>query len=584
MRKIVLCTFFVAICLNLSVRGQGFLKALDKKIVNEKGENVLLRGMGLGGWMVQEGYMLRFGDGPQYKIRERIEALIGKEHTAEFYKAWLLNNTTKADVDSLKAWGFNSIRLPMHYNLYTLPVDQEPVAGKNTWLSKGFEMTDSLIKWCKSNNMYLILDLHAAPGGQGHDLNISDRDASKPSLWESEANQQKTIAFWRKIAERYVNEPTIAGYDLLNEPNWGFADPVNDRNGQKDPKNVPLKKLMMDITKAIREVDQNHMVIIEGNGWGNNYNGILDQGLWDKNIVLSFHKYWNFNDQRSLDQIIGYRDRLNVPLWCGETGENSNVWYSQNIHLLESNNIGWAMWPLKKLGGNNPLRMKSNAIYDQVLAYWKDNKKQLPDKNELYRGLIEFAENSNIKVNVVQRDVIDAMIRQPFSALSKPFQSNQLATGAETKAVNYDLGRNGITYFDKDTANYRSSGISGVGNRGGVYRNDGVDIYEDTVKPGTYYVGSIEDGEWLQYTVFVKQSGSYEFNLRTRADRADSKISLVEGSEMLNENVQLPASGKRWANTRISSIKLTIGIHHFKVLAVKGGFEFLAFTLNPTTK
>src|SRR4051812_20941319 len=104
---------------------QGFLKADGKKIVNEKGENVLLRGFGLGGWMLQEGYMLKINkDGQQYKIRERLEDLMGAKQTQEFYDAWLNNHTRKIDIDSLKAWGFNSVRLPMHYNLYTLPIEK----------------------------------------------------------------------------------------------------------------------------------------------------------------------------------------------------------------------------------------------------------------------------------------------------------------------------------------------------------------------------------------------------------------------------------------------------------------------------
>lgn len=211
----------ISILITFRATGQDFLKADGKKIVNTKGENVLLRGIGLGGWMLQEGYMLRLNkDGQQYKIRERIEALLSKEQTDEFYDVWLSHHTTKTDIDSLKAWGFNSVRLPMHYNLYTLPADKEPIPGQNTWLAKGFALTDSLLSWCKANGMYLILDLHAAPGGQGNDLNISDRDSSKPSLWQSEANQQKTIALWKKLAEHYANEPAIAAYDIINEPNW----------------------------------------------------------------------------------------------------------------------------------------------------------------------------------------------------------------------------------------------------------------------------------------------------------------------------------------------------------------------------
>ena len=127
---------------------------------------------------------------PQYQIRDKIESLIGKPNTDSFYNAWLQNHCTQDDVDSLAAWGFNAIRLPMHYNLFTLPIDEEPVVGADTWLPKGFEMVDSLLDWCKKAHIYLILDLHAAPGGQGKDAAISDYNTSKLSLWESPENRR----------------------------------------------------------------------------------------------------------------------------------------------------------------------------------------------------------------------------------------------------------------------------------------------------------------------------------------------------------------------------------------------------------
>src|SRR5258707_9721889 len=100
---------------------QGFLKADGKRITGQGGKNVLLRGIGLGGWMLQEGYMMRVnGQGQQHKIKSRLTELIGPEKTEKFYSAWLANHIRRIDIDSLKAWGFNSVRLPMHYNLYTL--------------------------------------------------------------------------------------------------------------------------------------------------------------------------------------------------------------------------------------------------------------------------------------------------------------------------------------------------------------------------------------------------------------------------------------------------------------------------------
>jgi len=509
---------------------QGFLKAAGTRIVNERNENVLLRGMGLGGWMLQEGYMLRVpGPGQQHTIRQRIQELIGPESTQAFYDAWLANHTRREDIDSLKAWGFNAVRLPMHYNLYTLPVEKEPVPGQNTWLKKGFALTDSLLAWCKANRMYLILDLHAAPGGQGNDLNISDRDTSQPALWESRARQEKTIALWRKLAARYRNEPWIGAYDLLNEPNWGFQDPVNDPNGTREKQNAPLKKLLQEITAAIREVDKKHIIIIEGNGWGNNYNGILPP--WDNNMVLSFHKYWNFNDEASIRHILNARTKYNVPVWLGETGENSNVWFTAAIRLLESHNIGWSWWPLKKLGAGNPLEIPLNSRYQQILDYWA-GKGPKPPEAAARSGIMQLAADARTGNNILHRDVIDAMMRQPFDPTARPYLPNRIAGNTTLQAVNYDLGPNGVAYFDLDSANYRvvNPKLRG-GNRGRTYRNDGADIRKEGEG---YIITHFESGEWLQYTLQVAQAGRYAITLVPAP--ANAQVSLwMDGKKVAGE-------------------------------------------------
>jgi endoglucanase len=558
------------------LNAQGFLKAKAKNIVNEKGENVLLRGIGLGGWMLQEGYMLGISaEGQQqHRIRQRIDSLIGPAATQEFYDTWLANHTTKGDIDSLRSWGFNSVRLPMHYNLFTLPVEKEPVAGQNTWLTKGFEMVDSLLNWCVANKIYLILDLHAAPGGQGNDLNISDRDPSLPSLWESEANRNKTIALWKKLAERYAANKWIGAYDILNEPNYGFEDTA-DRNGLKETRNEPLKKLLVEITKAIREADKNHIIVIEGNGWGNNYNGMLPP--WDENMVLSFHKYWNKNDQASIQNILKLRNQYNVPVWLGETGENSNVWFAQAVQLLETNNIGWAWWPLKKLGANNPLQIRSNLNYQDVLNYW-NGKGEKPRESNAYSGLLELATYTRVGTNRVHRDVIDALMRQPHSNKTLPFAKNSIQNRTVLRAVNYDLGKYGFAYWDRDTADYRVSGIKGVGNRGRTYRNDGVDIVMDSAHYETYYINHVEDGEWLQYTIDVKQKGIYTIGLSVASDTTGGMVSVSINNKMAGNKQMVPLTGgaKKWTTLMFKNVSLAAGIQSLRVYADKGGFNFSA--------
>jgi endoglucanase len=389
-------------------QAQGFLKAQGRLITNEKGEKVILRGMGLGGWMLQESYMLKIGGvGPQYLIRRRISDLVGPEKTAAFYDAWLANHTRKIDIDSMAAWGFNSVRLPMHYHLYTLSVEEEPVRGQQTWLEKGFALTDSLLSWCKANHLYLILDMHATPGGQGNDFNISDRDSTRPSLWESAANRQKLVQLWHRLAERYANEPWIGGYDIINEPNWGFEDST-DKHGLKETKNEPLRQLMIEITAAIRQVDRRHMIVIEGNGWGNNYRGILPQ--WDDNMVLSFHKYWNPNTEEAIHHFLELREQYNIPLWLGESGENNNGWYRECVRLVESHDIGWAWWPLKKIGSNNPLEVPFTPEYRQIVDYFL-GKGPRPTEAQAEAGLHSLLHSIRLEHNIFHKEVTDALMQ-----------------------------------------------------------------------------------------------------------------------------------------------------------------------------
>lgn len=569
MKTIILWCWLVLTGFSTLAQG-AYLKRSGKEIVDGKGKPVLLRGIGLGGWMLQEGYMLKvYREGQQYRIRERIEELVGPARTAEFYDTWLANHTTRADIDALKKLRFNSVRLPMHFNLYTLPADKEPVKGQDTWLEKGFVMTDSLLEWCKANQMYLILDLHAAPGGQGNDLNISDRDGSKPSLWDDAEHQRKTVALWRKLAERYKNEPWIGAYDLINEPNFGFTDPVKDKNGTQEKDNSRLRKLLMEITAAIREVDQNHLIIIEGNGWGNNYSGVFPP--WDSNMALSYHKYWNYNTPASIRHMLDAREKYDIPIWLGETGENSNVWFTEAIRLLENHNIGWAWWPLKKIGINNPLEIVAPEGYDKILKYWSDSSAPRPSSEEAWTALKELALVTNFNRNKVHIDVIDAMIRQPATPSAKPFKRIFVTPDATTSADLYDLGANGYAYFDKDTANYRVSDAKHTGgNRGGASRNDGVDL---AWEPSGAYITQIETGEWQQYTVELATKKPVKLSITARGGKNGGRVTLLADGKVAAKSVRIPA-GNNWQKIVLGTIQPGSGRHTVRILAEEGGFEW----------
>ncbi|MDX3775338.1 cellulase family glycosylhydrolase [Chromatiaceae bacterium AAb-1] len=537
----------------------GFLRAEGSRIVDADNQPVILRGMGLGGWMLQEGYMLELGNlGPQHKIRAAFSELIGPEKTAEFYQAWLQNFITKADIDAMASWGYNSVRLPLHYNLFTLPVEQEPVPGQHTWLDTGFEMTDQLLQWAKANRIYLILDLHAAPGGQGNDLAISDRDPSQPSLWQSDANRQKTIALWQKLAGRYADEPWIGGYDILNEPNWGFST-ADDRHGCQEQQNQPLRQLMVDITRAIRQADKNHIIFLSGNCWGNNYNGIMPP--WDDNLVLSFHKYWNENTTESIAGMLTLRDKYQIPLWLGESGENSNQWFSEAIALAESHGIGWAFWPLKKIRLNNPLQIQPNSGYLQLVQYLH-GRAEKPGAEQVYQALMTLARHDvRFEQNLQHPDVVDAMLQQPHRNSRQPFKPHHItASGGDIKAVDYDLGGQLRGYYSELAANYSGSPATADNrwNQGMVYRNDGVDISRST-QLDDYYVSRLAAGEWLHYSFSAGQAGNYRISAEVMLTQPGAEVLLTLNQQPLTPAILQATRQSGWQQLVLAEANLQAG-------------------------
>lgn len=547
-----------------------FLTTSGKQILDKNGDPIILRGVGLGGWMLQEPYMMNFVGGAdnQQQFRSKLESLIGETNTEEFYDNWLNNFVTKSDIDSIASWGFNSVRLPMHYNLFTLPIEQED-PGQNTWLDKGFEIVDNLLEWCKDNQLYLILDLHAAPGGQGYDQGISDYDTSKPSLWESDANKQKMVALWDKLAERYKNEEWIGGYDILNEPNWNLSG-------------SEIRNLYVQVTNAIRSHDTNHIIFIEGNWFANDYTGLTPP--WDDNMVYSFHKYWNVNTQNTIQWVLDMRNQYNVPLWMGESGENSNVWFKEAISLFEDNDIGWAWWPWKRIETTvSSLSITSNSNYNAVVEYFKGNA-SAPSASTAYQGLLEIAEASKIENCEFRKDVIDAMLRQPSSDELKPFANHSIP--GLIHATHYDMGSQGIAYYDTEYGNYSGSGGTTTWNRGWVFRNDGVDISTSNSggsNSNGYSVGYVRDREWIKYTVNVLQDGFYDIESTYAADDSGGKIQFEMNDIIITPVLSLNSTGSfsNFVSITTKTSYLFAGEYQLKIRVIgEKEFNIESFSFN----
>ncbi len=193
--------------------GGGFYGTADGQITDPSGEPVVLRGVGLGGWLVPEGYMLHISapdGGSPTSIRRQIVDLIGEDGADTFFRLYRENYVEEKDIAQIAAWGYDHVRLPFHYKDVWDP-DTETIR------EEGFALFDTFLEWCRTYGLEVILDMHAAPGAQNAG-NISDSDGTARLWTEPDPYQDWTVEIWTAIAERYADETLIIGYDLLNEP------------------------------------------------------------------------------------------------------------------------------------------------------------------------------------------------------------------------------------------------------------------------------------------------------------------------------------------------------------------------------
>jgi endoglucanase len=321
-------------------RGRGFLSARGPKVVDETGNAVRLRGVGIGGWLLPEGYMWRLpapADRPR-TIEALVRTLVGADAAKEFWHTYYDRFVCEADIARLAEDGFNSVRVAI--NARTILAPQTSGAAEPLFDPRAIGRIDRLIGWCRSHGLYVVLDLHGAPGGQTG-TNIDDCEHDRPELFTNERNAELTVRIWRALAERYRDEWAVAGYDLLNEPLPNWFSEYNNR----------LLPLYRRITEAIREVDRKHMIILEGAHWATDWSVFTEK--IDDNLLLQFHKYWNSPDRESLAPYLSKRDEWQVPIYMGEGGENSLDWYAGAFRLYEDLDIGWNFWAWKKLNTDN---------------------------------------------------------------------------------------------------------------------------------------------------------------------------------------------------------------------------------------
>jgi endoglucanase len=340
-------------------------------ILNESNATVILRGFGLGNWLMPEGYMWGIGNGTtstNYDAPREMEAgvidLCGGD-TATAHQFWTLfraNYHTEKDFCSMKAWGCNSVRISFNANIVQ-PRSGQPANAPYIYDPEGWAIFDNIVDWCTKYQLWIIWDMHGAPGGQSGD-NIADADGTARLWTEPAIYQPRAIDLWMKIVQRYANNDWVVGYNILNEPllnKYGI-----DR--------VVYRNFLIQCTDSIRKVDTKGLLFIDGDNYAQNFTSLTPP--WDPQVVYSFHCYPACCSYFGLE---AFATQYGTPMWHGETGEGGATepytGYTNCVNKLESHvpPVGWAWWTLKKFSNTTmPYSIKRTTGFQSIINYWNN--------------------------------------------------------------------------------------------------------------------------------------------------------------------------------------------------------------------
>lgn len=343
----------------------------NKFVVN--GKEIVFKGLGVGTWLNLEHFM--FGlPGSDEVIRKTINGIYGEE--TNVLDVYMESFFTEMDAKYLKSIEVNLIRVPVNHRM--LRNDN----GMKMQGRDGYHYIDELIRVCKKYGIYIMLDMHTSPGGQNPDWH-SDNSLGAPSFWKYETHRNALIDIWCEVVERYKEETIIMGFDLLNEPAMAESGILNSFYNK--------------LIKKIREIDQNHILVIEGDQFSMDFSKIELED--SKNVAAGFHYYptvWHpnlLNDDIDVDErvrqiedgllkILEAQNNLQIPFICGEFGygkdcgdlEKRMQLTIETANLFNKLSIGWCLWDYKDANFMSLVAPAENSgwmrIYNKIEKLW----------------------------------------------------------------------------------------------------------------------------------------------------------------------------------------------------------------------
>jgi endoglucanase len=498
---------------------EGFVHVEGGRLVDGRGEPLTLRGVGLGNWLLPEGYMWKLEHpGPQSprEIEALIEDLVGPDLAAVFWPRFRDVFITEDDVAKIRSEGMNHVRLPIN--------SRGVIDEAGGLIEPGFDLIDRLIGWCRDHELWVVLDLHGAPGGQTG-THIDDSLHGMPELFTNDHHRRLTLKLWRALALRYRSESAVAAYDLLNEPL-----PNEHQHTYADQ----LRDLYVDLTAAIREIDPNHAITYEGTHWATNWSIFTE--VWDPNSILQFHKYWSAPDRPSIQRYIDIGRRLGLPIYMGEGGENYVDWIQTAFQLYDDLGISWNFWPWKKVDtSTSPCSVIPPPGWRGITDYAVGGGVK-PSRTEASQTLDELLEAMPLARCSFHPEIISALFRRP--PLTIP-------------AVGFGFGGAGRSYQTSTAAplpGFRSDDRVTI--RRPVHADHGELNWNHTIgvtrSAEAELVVSLREGDWIAYDFETKEPMPLGFEIASTDGHAAIRVS-VDGVAL---DVELVTPGKARATSR----------------------------------
>ncbi|OGW98917.1 MAG: hypothetical protein A2062_05030 [Omnitrophica WOR_2 bacterium GWA2_44_7] len=265
------------------------------------GPLVSLRGVNLGNAFLLEPWMF-FGsnssleeDFPDdYSMTQALttRADIGGEKAKALKRHYQQTYLQEEDMDNLARMGINFIRLPMYYETI------RSLSDNGQWQDTAFDFSalDRIVEYCGNRGIYVLLDLHGAPGGQSKEMHTGRKGYNKLFDPANEIYRERLLELWKAIALHYKNDTTVIGYDLLNEP---FGAITKDYYPQITDGYQALWNLYDRIYDVIRDPlasggasDSNHLIVMESIPSDNDWDTLPNPAVYGwNNLMYQFHYY-----------------------------------------------------------------------------------------------------------------------------------------------------------------------------------------------------------------------------------------------------------------------------------------------------